>query len=45
MKDFTARPNYSQLLELDFIVEHSKKDTDVAGFVDKILNLPDPEQS
>ncbi|XP_057323020.1 dual specificity mitogen-activated protein kinase kinase 3 [Microplitis mediator] len=44
MKDFTARPNYSQLLELTFIEEHSKKDTDVAGFVEKILNLPDPEQ-
>ncbi|XP_011311023.1 dual specificity mitogen-activated protein kinase kinase 3 [Fopius arisanus] len=43
MKDYTARPNYSQLLELDFIIEHSKKDINVAEFVEKILDLPDFE--
>ncbi|KAK0078315.1 hypothetical protein PV325_002682 [Microctonus aethiopoides] len=45
IKDYTIRPNYNQLLELDFIVTHSTKDTDVPGFVEKILSLPDPEES
>lgn len=44
MKDYTARPNYSQLLELSFIKEHAKKDTDVAEFVGQILDLPELEQ-
>ena len=43
MKDYTARPNYSQLLELAFITEHAKKDTDVTEFVAEILDLPDDE--
>lgn len=41
MKNYTARPNYSQLLELKFITEHAKKDTNVAAFVEEILDLPD----
>ena len=45
MKNYTARPNYNQLLELSFVTEHSKKDTNVAAFVEEILNLPDAEQS
>lgn len=44
MKDYTARPNYSQLLELSFITEHAQKDTNVAEFVGEILDLPDNEQ-
>ncbi|CAL1686515.1 unnamed protein product [Lasius platythorax] len=43
MKNYTARPNYSQLLELDFIVEHAQKDTNVAEFVGEILDLPENE--
>ncbi|KAK0168822.1 hypothetical protein PV327_002589 [Microctonus hyperodae] len=45
MKDFTLRPNYNQLLELDFIVTHSTKVTNVSAYVEKILSLPDPEPS
>lgn len=44
MKDYTARPNYSQLLALSFITEHAQKDIDVAKFVDEILDLPEKEQ-
>lgn len=44
MKNYTARPNYSQLLELDFIKEHAQKDTNVAEFVGEILDLPENEQ-
>lgn len=44
MKSYTARPNYSQLLELDFIREHALKDTNVAEFVGEILDLPENEQ-
>lgn len=44
MKNYTARPNYSQLLELDFIREHAQKDTNVAKFVGEILDLPESEQ-
>lgn len=40
-KVYTNRPNYEQLLQHVFLVEHMKKDTDVAGFVGEILNLPD----
>lgn len=45
MKDYTARPNYSQLLELSFITEHTQKDINVAEFVGEILDLPENEQS
>lgn len=38
-KEFTKRPNYEQLLANEFIVEHTKKDTDVAKFVEEILAL------
>lgn len=44
MKNYTARPNYSQLLELDFIREYAQKDTNVAEFVGEILDLPENEQ-
>lgn len=40
-KRFTDRPNYEQLLQHAFLVEHMTKETDVAGFVEEILNLPD----
>lgn len=40
-KKYTDRPNYEQLLQHVFLVEHMTKDTDVAGFVEEILNLPD----
>lgn len=45
MKDYAGRPNYNQLLELNFITEHAEKDTNVAEFVGEILDLPDVEQS
>jgi mitogen-activated protein kinase kinase 3 len=45
MKNYMARPNYNQLLELSFIMQHAEKDTNVADFVEEILNLPDTEQS
>ena len=41
MKNYTCRPNYSQLLEFDFIKVHASKETNVASFVDEVLNLPD----
>lgn len=44
MKNYTARPNYNQLLELNFIREHAQKDTNVAKFVEEILDLPENEQ-
>uniref|UniRef100_T1IUF7 mitogen-activated protein kinase kinase n=1 Tax=Strigamia maritima TaxID=126957 RepID=T1IUF7_STRMM len=40
-KDYKQRPNYVQLLEHAFIVKHSERNTDVAGFVVKILDLMD----
>lgn len=40
-KKYTDRPNYEQLLQHAFLVEHMTKDTDVAAFVEGILNLPD----
>lgn len=40
-KKYTDRPNYEQLLQHAFLSEHVNKDTDVAGFVEEILNLPD----
>ncbi|XP_011496842.1 PREDICTED: dual specificity mitogen-activated protein kinase kinase 3 isoform X2 [Ceratosolen solmsi marchali] len=45
MKNYAARPNYNQLLELSFISKHAEKDTNVAAFVAEILDLPDAEQS
>lgn len=33
------RPTYEQLLQHIFIVENAAKETDVASFVDEILNL------
>ena len=40
-KDFTARPNYEQLLQHSFIVEHTARNTDISEFVAKILDLPE----
>ena len=45
MKDYTARPNYNQLLEHNFITEHANEDTNVAEFVEKILDLVEVDQS
>jgi serine/threonine protein kinase len=33
------RPNYEELLATDFVKEHTQKDTNVAAFVEEILNL------
>ncbi|XP_046747199.1 dual specificity mitogen-activated protein kinase kinase 6 isoform X1 [Diprion similis] len=44
MKDYTARPNYNQLLEFSFLTAHAAKDTDVAAFVGEILRLTDSER-
>lgn len=44
MKNYTARPNYNQLLEFSFVTVHAAKDTDVAAFVGEILNLTDAER-
>lgn len=41
MKNFKERPNYDALLAHPFCQEHSLKDTDVASFVQEILDLPD----
>lgn len=38
-KDVNRRPNYEQLLANDFIVEHTKKETNVAEYVEEILAL------
>ncbi|CAG0890738.1 unnamed protein product [Darwinula stevensoni] len=40
LKDVHKRPNYTQLLEHPFIARHGTVDTDVAGFVSEILDLP-----
>lgn len=40
-KKYTDRPNYEHLLNHAFLVEHLNKATDVASFVEQILNLPD----
>ncbi|KAF4520692.1 hypothetical protein B566_EDAN006368 [Ephemera danica] len=40
-KVFTARPNYESLLRHPFIESHKDRETDVAGFVSEILDLPD----
>lgn len=38
-KDQNLRPNYEQLLANAFIVEHTNKTTNVAEYVEEILNL------
>lgn len=40
-KNYTLRPNYDSLLAHPFCVMHSTKDTDVASYVQEILDLPD----
>lgn len=39
-KRYTDRPTYERLLQHIFIVENTEKETNVASFVDEILNLP-----
>lgn len=43
-KKYTARPNYEELLVHPFLKTHRDRETDVAAFVDEILNLPDESQ-
>lgn len=43
-KEYTARPNYEQLLRHNFIVEHLQRNTDISEFVARILDLPDAQQ-
>lgn len=40
-KKFDARPNYDQLLKMAFIADHIGRNTDISGFVSKILDLPE----
>lgn len=40
-KKFTDRPNYEKLLRHEFITQNISKETDVAGYVTEILNLPE----
>ncbi|GAB0095335.1 dual specificity mitogen-activated protein kinase kinase 3 [Sergentomyia squamirostris] len=40
-KNWKLRPKFEQLLQDPYLVTHSEKDTDVAAFVEEILNLPD----
>ncbi|XP_059059214.1 dual specificity mitogen-activated protein kinase kinase 6 [Achroia grisella] len=40
-KNYHNRPNYTVLFSHKFCVEHGNKETDVASFVQEILNLPD----
>lgn len=42
-KEYTARPNYEQLLQHNFIVEHLQRNTDISEFVARILDLPDEQ--
>ncbi|EDW62595.1 dual specificity mitogen-activated protein kinase kinase 6 [Drosophila novamexicana] len=44
-KEYTARPNYEQLLRHGFIVEHLQRNTDISEFVARILDLPDEQPS
>lgn len=39
-KRYTDRPTYDQLLQHIFIVENTQMETDVASFVEEVLNLP-----
>ncbi|PSN39599.1 Dual specificity mitogen-activated protein kinase kinase 6 [Blattella germanica] len=43
-KDFTARPNYNQLLLHPFVQTHQDRDTDVSQFVSEIIDLEDKEK-
>lgn len=40
-KVFTERPYYEDLLKHPFLTLHGTKDTDVASFVEEVLNLPE----
>ncbi|XP_055844079.1 dual specificity mitogen-activated protein kinase kinase 3 [Episyrphus balteatus] len=40
-KKYDARPNYDQLLKSAFISDHISRNTDISGFVGKILDLPE----
>nr|CAD7439682.1 unnamed protein product [Timema bartmani] len=40
-KDYTARPNYNQLLTHPFCEIHQQRSTDVSSFVSESLDLPD----
>ncbi|XP_072400740.1 dual specificity mitogen-activated protein kinase kinase 6 isoform X3 [Diabrotica undecimpunctata] len=40
-KKYTDRPNYSQLLEHEFLVKHKDMKTDISPFVSEILDIPD----
>ena len=40
-KEFTARPNYEQLLQHAFIVEHIQRNTDISEFVTQVLDFPE----
>lgn len=40
-KDYKLRPNYEALLAHKFLQDHSQTETDVASFVQEILDLPD----
>ncbi|KAE8748967.1 hypothetical protein FOCC_FOCC004373 [Frankliniella occidentalis] len=40
-KDYTARPNYNQLLEHPFCKTHAERVTDISPFVGEILDLED----
>ncbi|XP_075973228.1 dual specificity mitogen-activated protein kinase kinase lic isoform X2 [Anticarsia gemmatalis] len=40
-KDYRQRPNYDALLAHPFCLEHGHMETDVASFVQEILDLPD----
>lgn len=40
-KKFTDRPNYEQLLQHPFLLEHVSKETNVAAFVEEVLSLPE----
>jgi len=43
-KNYLDRPNYNDLLNDPFCVYHKERETDVAGFVSRILDLPEPSQ-
>ncbi|XP_030381538.1 dual specificity mitogen-activated protein kinase kinase 6 [Scaptodrosophila lebanonensis] len=43
-KETTERPNYEQLLQHKFIVEHLQRNTDISEFVARILDLPDEQK-
>ncbi|XP_043464826.1 dual specificity mitogen-activated protein kinase kinase 3 [Leptopilina heterotoma] len=45
MKDYKSRPNYDQLLQQSFIINHAEKETDVATFVAEIIDLPEKNET